>query len=93
MLPTSRVVEEVLLRGGAAEALSPGSLWIDMSTSTPAEADRVAEEALDARGVRRLDAPVSGMARGAEAGCGSATWCRRPRSSRWASRPASTSVC
>ncbi|ADJ47942.1 3-hydroxyisobutyrate dehydrogenase [Amycolatopsis mediterranei S699] len=68
MLPTPGVVEDVLLRGGAAEALSPGALWIDMSTSTPAAAQRIAEEVLDARGVRRLDAPVSGMARGAEAG-------------------------
>ncbi|MBG0857726.1 NAD(P)-dependent oxidoreductase [Streptomyces spinoverrucosus] len=68
MLPTPRVVEEVLLRGGAAEALPQGALWIDMSTSTPATADRVSAEVLDARGVRRLDAPVSGMARGAEAG-------------------------
>jgi 3-hydroxyisobutyrate dehydrogenase len=68
MLPNPRVVEAVLLRGGAAEALSEGALWIDMSTSTPAAADRVAAEVLDARGVRRIDAPVSGMARGAEAG-------------------------
>lgn len=68
MLPTPRIVEDVLLRAGAARALAPGSLWIDMSTSTPAAADRVAGEVLDARGVRRLDAPVSGMARGAEAG-------------------------
>jgi 3-hydroxyisobutyrate dehydrogenase len=68
MLPNPRVVEDVLLRGGAAEALPQGALWIDMSTSTPAAADRVAAEVLDARGVRRLDAPVSGMARGADAG-------------------------
>jgi 3-hydroxyisobutyrate dehydrogenase len=68
MLPTPRIVEDVLLRGGAAGALPEGALWIDMSTSTPAAAERVAAEVLDARGVRRLDAPVSGMARGAEAG-------------------------
>ncbi len=68
MLPTPRVVEDVLVRGGAGAALAPGSLWIDMSTSTPETARRVAELVLDARGVRRLDAPVSGMARGAEAG-------------------------
>jgi 3-hydroxyisobutyrate dehydrogenase len=68
MLPNPRIVEEVLLRGGAAGALPEGALWIDMSTSTPAAAERVAEQVLDARGVRRLDAPVSGMARGAEAG-------------------------
>ena len=68
MLPNPRIVEEVLLRGGAAEALPEGALWIDMSTSTPAAADRIAAEVLDRRGVRRLDAPVSGMAHGAEAG-------------------------
>ncbi|MGW0996844.1 NAD(P)-dependent oxidoreductase [Streptomyces sp. NPDC002520] len=68
MLPTPRIVEDVLLRGGAAAALPEGALWIDMSTSTPAAAERVATEVLDARGVRRLDAPVSGMAHGAEAG-------------------------
>ncbi|MCQ4079250.1 NAD(P)-dependent oxidoreductase [Streptomyces sp. RB6PN25] len=68
MVPNPRIVEDVLLRGGAAEALPEGALWIDMSTSTPAAAERVAAEVLDRRGVRRLDAPVSGMARGAEAG-------------------------
>jgi 3-hydroxyisobutyrate dehydrogenase len=68
MLPDPRIVEEVMLRGGAAGALPEGALWIDMSTSTPAAAERVAADVLDARGVRRLDAPVSGMARGAEAG-------------------------
>ncbi|MFK0158083.1 NAD(P)-dependent oxidoreductase [Streptomyces sp. NPDC090493] len=68
MLPNPRIVEEVLLRGGAAEALPAGARWIDMSTSTPAVADRIAADVLDRRGVRRLDAPVSGMAHGAEAG-------------------------
>ena len=42
MLPGPRIVEEVLLRGGAAAALPEGGLWIDMSTSTPAAAARVA---------------------------------------------------
>ncbi len=68
MLPNPRIVEDVMLRGGAARSLRPTSLWIDMSTSTPAAARRVLAEALDARGVRMLDAPVSGMARGADAG-------------------------
>ncbi|WP_027943719.1 NAD(P)-dependent oxidoreductase [Amycolatopsis taiwanensis] len=68
MLPTPRTVESVMLAGGAAAALPAGALWIDMSTSTPAVAQQVAEDVLDCRGVRRLDAPVSGMARGAEAG-------------------------
>lgn len=68
MLPDPRVVEDVMLRGGAAEALPSRALWIDMSTSIPAVARRVLSEVLDARGIRMLDAPVSGMARGAEAG-------------------------
>ncbi|EXU67914.1 3-hydroxyisobutyrate dehydrogenase [Streptomyces sp. PRh5] len=67
-LPTPRVVEDVLLRGGAAAALPPGALWIDMSTSTPAAAERIAAEVLDARKVRRLDAPVCGMSHGADSG-------------------------
>lgn len=66
MLPTPRIVADVLLAAGPA--LAPGSLWIDMSTSTPETARRMGEEVLDDRGVRRLDAPVSGMARGAAAG-------------------------
>ena len=68
MLPTPRIIEDVLVRGGAGAALTPGALWLDMSTSTPATARRVASEVLEGRGVRQLDAPVSGMARGAEAG-------------------------
>ncbi|ANW22385.1 3-hydroxyisobutyrate dehydrogenase (plasmid) [Streptomyces clavuligerus] len=68
MLPGPRQVEAVLLHAGAAAALRPGSTWIDMSTSAPATARRIAEQQLDGRGVRHLDAPVSGMAKGAEAG-------------------------
>jgi 3-hydroxyisobutyrate dehydrogenase len=68
MLPTPRIVEDVMLSGGAGAALAPGAIWVDMSSSTPAAARRIAESVLDPRGVRRLDAPVSGMARGAEAG-------------------------
>jgi 3-hydroxyisobutyrate dehydrogenase len=68
MLPAPRHVDAVLLDGGAARALRTGTTWIDMSTSTPEVARRVAEVALDHRGVYRLDAPVSGMAKGAVAG-------------------------
>ncbi|MEY9966843.1 3-hydroxyisobutyrate dehydrogenase [Streptacidiphilus sp. MAP12-16] len=67
MLPGPRQVEAVLLRAGAAAALRPGSTWMDMSTSAPETARRVAE-VLDPRGVQHLDAPVSGMAKGASAG-------------------------
>jgi 3-hydroxyisobutyrate dehydrogenase len=68
MLPGPRQVSAVLLDGGAAAALAPRATWIDMSTSSPEAARRVEEAVLTERGVRRLDAPVSGMARGAVAG-------------------------
>jgi 3-hydroxyisobutyrate dehydrogenase len=68
MLPNPRIVEDVMLRGGAAAALPEGALWIDMSTSTPEAARRVIEEVLEPRGLRMLDAPVSGMAKGARTG-------------------------
>jgi 3-hydroxyisobutyrate dehydrogenase len=68
MLPTPAAVEEVMLgAGGALEALPPGALWIDMSTSSPAIADRVRARG-EGRGIRVLDAPVAGMSTGADAG-------------------------
>ncbi|GAA2084692.1 NAD(P)-dependent oxidoreductase [Actinomadura alba] len=68
MLPTPRHVEAVLLGpDGLLDALSPGSVWIDMSTSVPEVADRVRNVAA-MRGVHVLDAPVSGMAAGARGG-------------------------
>lgn len=68
MLPAPAVVEDVLLgRGRVLDALADGALWIDMSTSVPAVANRVRELAAP-RGIRVLDAPVSGMAKGADAG-------------------------
>jgi 3-hydroxyisobutyrate dehydrogenase len=67
MLPDPRTVELVMLRSGAAAALRPDALWVDMSTST-AQTARLVGEVLDANGARRLDAPVSGMSAGAEAG-------------------------
>nr|WP_240943162.1 NAD(P)-dependent oxidoreductase [Planosporangium thailandense] len=68
MLPTPRHVETVLLGpAGLLDALAPGSVWVDMSTSVPEVADRVRARAAD-RGVEVLDAPVSGMAHGARTG-------------------------
>ena len=67
-LPGPVQVEQVLLApGGLLDGLEPGSIWADMSTSVPAVAARVRELA-EPRGVRVLDAPVSGMAAGAHAG-------------------------
>ena len=53
-------VESVYLGpGGIVERARPGSLLIDMTTSSPDLARRIAEAAA-ARGVQALDAPVSG---------------------------------
>jgi len=66
MLPRPEHVEQVLLGGdGLLAGMAPGSVWIDMSTSVPAVADRVRAVAGE---VAVLDAPVSGMAAGAKAG-------------------------
>ena len=71
MLPTVASVEQVLLGAdGLLSGMAPGSVWIDMSTSVPAVADRVRSvaEKNAAGSVQILDAPVSGMAAGAKAG-------------------------
>ncbi len=53
-------VEEVYLgEGGIIERARPGSLLIDMTTSTPTLAARIGATAAD-RGLDALDAPVSG---------------------------------
>jgi 3-hydroxyisobutyrate dehydrogenase len=68
MLPGPPAVEQVLLGpAGLLDGMAPGSMWIDMSTSTPAVADRVRARAAP-RGIKVLDAPVSGMAAGARDG-------------------------
>jgi len=68
-------VEEVYLGGGGrvpvgaglVDAARPGSLLIDMTTSSPALAERIAAAAA-ARGIAALDAPVSGGDVGARNG-------------------------
>jgi len=60
-------VSEVLFEANTAEALRPNSIVVDMSSIPPAlAADHAARLAV--RGVRHLDAPVSGGTRGAEEG-------------------------
>jgi 3-hydroxyisobutyrate dehydrogenase len=60
MLPSSSHVEAVYLgAGGVREGAASGRLCVDMSTIEPAVSRRVAD-ALAERGVRFLDAPVSG---------------------------------
>ena len=66
MLPTSEIVEDVLEGDKVADALPPGCLVIDMSSSEPLRTRRQAAR-LQARGLSMLDAPVSGGVRGARA--------------------------
>jgi len=56
------VGDEGFLRG-----MSPGSLWVDMSTVSPAASRAFAGDAA-ARGVKMIDAPVSGSLGAAERG-------------------------
>jgi 3-hydroxyisobutyrate dehydrogenase-like beta-hydroxyacid dehydrogenase len=60
MLTDGGALEEVVLgRNGLAEGLAPGTLLIDMSTTGPAPARKVAK-ALEERGIGFVDAPVAG---------------------------------
>ena len=63
-----RDVEEVyLLPGGILESAEPGALVIDMTTTSPALWQHIAARARE-KGLRPLDAPVSGGDNGAKAG-------------------------
>ena len=65
MLPSSSHVEAAYLgAGGVLEGVAKGRLCVDMSTIEPAVSRRVAER-LRVRGVRFIDAPVSGGVVGA----------------------------
>lgn len=60
MLPDGKIVHEALLgEGGAADALAPGALVIDMSSSAPMQTRQLSGE-LAAKGIALIDAPVSG---------------------------------
>lgn len=67
MLENGAVVAQVLFEQGAAEALRPGGLVVDMASIKPAEAREHARR-LQALGRGHLDAPVSGGTVGAEQG-------------------------
>lgn len=67
MLPTSDIVEAVIEGGKTAAALRPGTLVVDMSSSVPTRTRDLAARLAD-RGLRFVDAPVSGGVRGAIAG-------------------------
>lgn len=67
LLENGSVVAQVLFEQGVAQAMAPGSLFIDMASIQPREARAHAQQ-LQAMGVQTLDAPVSGGTLGAEAG-------------------------
>ncbi len=68
MLPTPRHVESVVNGPtGILAGIADGGTWVDMSTSVPDVAQRVRAENPE-RGLRILDAPVSGMSTGAANG-------------------------
>ena len=65
MLPNSPDVEQVALgKEGIIDGAKPGLLFVDMSTISPIVSKKVGE-ALAAKGVKMLDAPVSGGEKGA----------------------------
>jgi len=65
MLPNSPDVELVALgRDGIIEGARPGLIFVDMSTISPIVSQKVGQ-ALAAKSVKMLDAPVSGGERGA----------------------------
>lgn len=68
MLPDTSDVERVTFGpDGLTEGFRPGAVLVDMSTISPV-ATRAMAARLQERGVRMLDAPVSGGQRGAEEG-------------------------
>ncbi len=68
MLPTPRHVDTVVNGPtGILAGIADGGTWVDMSTSVPEVAQRVRTEHSH-RGLRILDAPVSGMSVGAANG-------------------------
>ena len=66
MLPTPASIESVMIGSGVAGALKSNSIWIDMSTSVPETANLVKKQ-LDSS-INLIDAPVAGMAVGADKG-------------------------
>src|SRR5665213_620318 len=67
MLTNAPAVESVLFDSGAIDSIAPGTIVIDMSTTSPPVAKDHAAR-LASRNIRYIDAPVSGGTRGATAG-------------------------
>lgn len=64
MLPTSAIVEAVLLQDQVVAAASLNTLFIDMSSAEPTRSQQLGA-VLEEKGMRYVDAPVSGGVRGA----------------------------
>ncbi|MFF0902932.1 UNVERIFIED_CONTAM: NAD(P)-dependent oxidoreductase [Kocuria sp. CPCC 205316] len=64
MLPTSAIVEAVLLKGRVVAGASLNTLFIDMSSAEPTRSQQLGA-VLEEKGMRYVDAPVSGGVRGA----------------------------
>ncbi|MGL6101571.1 MAG: NAD(P)-dependent oxidoreductase, partial [Exiguobacterium acetylicum] len=60
-------VEQIYFEDGVLDYASPGTILVDMTTSSPALAERIAQEAAT-RGLQALDAPVTGGDLGAKNG-------------------------
>ena len=59
-LPNGKIVREAVLgEGGVAEGMAEGSVLVDMSSSSPMGTIELGKELAD-RGIRMVDAPVSG---------------------------------
>ncbi|ANM20006.1 UNVERIFIED_ORG: 3-hydroxyisobutyrate dehydrogenase [Rhizobium aethiopicum] len=59
MLPNGKIVQDALFKDGAWQSLSADALVIDMSSSAPNDTRELAER-LHQKGLRLVDAPVSG---------------------------------
>jgi 3-hydroxyisobutyrate dehydrogenase len=67
-LPGPPEVESVALgEGGLLASMAPGSTWLDLSTNSP-KLIRYLHEMFAEKGIKMLDAPVSGGTRGANEG-------------------------
>lgn len=67
MLPNGKIVRDALLSNENWRSLKEGALVIDMSSSAPSDTRRLAQD-LAAKGVRLIDAPVSGGTKRAVSG-------------------------
>jgi 3-hydroxyisobutyrate dehydrogenase len=59
MVPSSDIVEQILVADGGLEGLRPGGCVLDMGSSRPSSTAQLARRAAD-RGLAYVDAPVSG---------------------------------